>query len=76
MFFFPFIKVIICTDGLSNVGVGSLEEGVEKGAPFYEQIGKFAKSNETSINVISIEVLFIYYSTLRAKLTILSILGQ
>ena len=75
MFFFPFIKVIICTDGLSNVGVGSLEEGVEKGAPFYEQIGKFAKSNETSINVISIEVLFIY-STLRAKLTKISILGQ
>jgi hypothetical protein len=49
-------KVIICTDGLSNVGVGSLEEGIQKGTPFYEQIGRLAKSNETSISVISIEV--------------------
>jgi len=48
-------EVIICTDGLSNVGIGSLEEGKEAGAPFYEKIGKFAKQNETTVSVISIE---------------------
>lgn len=48
--------MIICTDGASNVGVGSLEENAEKGFQFYEDVGKLAKSNETTISVISIEV--------------------
>ncbi len=48
------MQVIICTDGLSNVGVGSLEGGKDKGE-FYQRLGKFAKDNQTSISVISIE---------------------
>ena len=40
----PGSKVIICTDGKANVGVGRLdeEEGMEKEAAFYEDIGKDA----------------------------------
>jgi hypothetical protein len=49
-------EVLICTDGLSNVGVGSLE-GVdkEKGAEFYVRVGGIAKKTDTTINVLSIE---------------------
>jgi hypothetical protein len=46
---------MICTDGLSNVGVGSLEGSKEKGAEFYTRVGALAKKNETIINVLSIE---------------------
>lgn len=40
----PGSKVIICTDGKANVGVGRLdeEESMEKEAAFYENIGKDA----------------------------------
>jgi len=47
-------EIIVCTDGSSNVGVGSLE-GEKKDEAFYQQIGKFAKKNKTTISVISIE---------------------
>ncbi|ELR11576.1 Ras subfamily protein [Acanthamoeba castellanii str. Neff] len=49
-------EVVVCTDGLSNVGVGSLE-GAEKerGAEFYTRVGGLAKKNDTTINVLSIE---------------------
>lgn len=48
-------EVIICTDGLSNVGVGSLEGDKEKGVGFYADVGTMAKKNDTTINVLSIE---------------------
>jgi len=48
-------EVIICTDGLSNVGVGSLEGDKEKGGQFYTRVGELAKANDTTINVLSIE---------------------
>ncbi|KAL6071496.1 Ras GTPase [Balamuthia mandrillaris] len=64
----PRSEVIICTDGLSNVGVGSLEEteNVSRGKDedddddeeqggFYSRVGRIARKHETTINVISIE---------------------
>jgi len=49
----PGSKVIICTDGLANVGVGSLDGG--KGTEFYEQVGQFAKRKGVVVSVISIK---------------------
>eukprot|EP00826_Nyctotherus_ovalis_P001723 TRINITY_DN102_c0_g1_i1.p1 TRINITY_DN102_c0_g1~~TRINITY_DN102_c0_g1_i1.p1 ORF type:complete len:608 (-),score=168.84 TRINITY_DN102_c0_g1_i1:19-1842(-) len=55
----PGSKVIICTDGLANVGIGSLEHAKDKTAvkktrDFYTQIGALAKSKGVSISVVSI----------------------
>jgi len=53
----PGSKVVICTDGLANVGIGSLDgDGESKAAAerFYETIGLYAKTRGVSISVISI----------------------
>lgn len=48
--------VILCTDGLSNVGVGSLEDQSDtEGNKFYETLAEFAKSKGVVINIISIK---------------------
>ena len=49
-------KVILCTDGIANVGLGSLEteEEVEASEGFYAQVGELAKQAGVSISVISI----------------------
>jgi hypothetical protein len=49
-------KVILCTDGIANVGLGSLEteDEVEASETFYTQIGEVAKELGVSISVISI----------------------
>lgn len=49
-------KVILCTDGIANVGLGSLETQaeVESSEAFYTQIGELAKDLGVSISVISI----------------------
>lgn len=49
-------KVILCTDGIANVGLGSLEteEEVEASEGFYAQVGELAKQTGVSISVISI----------------------
>lgn len=55
----PGSKVIICTDGLANVGIGALEglspEEVEVQEAMYEQVGLMAKDKGVTISVISIE---------------------
>jgi hypothetical protein len=53
----PGSKVILCTDGLANSGLGSLEGyGSEKESKkFYEKIGNYAKSKGISISVITIK---------------------
>jgi len=52
----PGSKVVICTDGLANVGLGLLddEESENKAQSFYEQVGEFAKQNGVCISLISI----------------------
>ena len=49
-------KVILCTDGIANVGLGSLEtqNDVEIADFFYSKIGDIAKQNGVGISVISI----------------------
>ena len=49
-------KVILCTDGIANVGLGSLETDAEMEAAdfFYGRIGEVAKQSGVGISVISI----------------------
>eukprot|EP01098_Paradermamoeba_levis_P010146 TRINITY_DN4248_c0_g1_i1.p1 TRINITY_DN4248_c0_g1~~TRINITY_DN4248_c0_g1_i1.p1 ORF type:complete len:526 (-),score=168.96 TRINITY_DN4248_c0_g1_i1:48-1625(-) len=48
----PGSKTIICTDGLANNGIGSLEKDMND--PFYDQVGQLAKRKGVNISVISI----------------------
>eukprot|EP01114_Cavostelium_apophysatum_P023522 TRINITY_DN888_c0_g1_i2.p1 TRINITY_DN888_c0_g1~~TRINITY_DN888_c0_g1_i2.p1 ORF type:complete len:545 (+),score=140.04 TRINITY_DN888_c0_g1_i2:103-1737(+) len=53
-------SIVICTDGMSNVGLGALDDlrtDDEKaiGSQFYEQVGSYAKQHGISISVISIK---------------------
>jgi Sec23/Sec24 zinc finger len=49
----PGSKVIICTDGLANVGLGSLETG--QSGDFYSLVGSMAAEKGVSVSIISIE---------------------
>lgn len=58
-------KIVICTDGLSNVGLGSLddlhtEDEKLKASQFYEQVGLYAKNQGITISVIRYFTIFIY----------------
>ena len=52
-------SVVICTDGLANVGIGWLEEQKEGGqvdvASFYEQLAEYAYQKGVTVNIISIK---------------------
>ena len=50
-------EVIICTDGIPNVGIGSLDEdsSQDQGKEFYSMISKHAKTAGVTINFIAIE---------------------
>lgn len=55
----PGSQVVICTDGLANVGLGAMDElkepeQIEKCDEFYERIGEFAKDKGLTINIVSI----------------------
>ena len=47
-------KLIICTDGLANVGLGSLDNEVNN-TDFYDQLKEFAIKSGLMINVITIK---------------------
>lgn len=52
-------QVVICTDGLANVGLGSFDEAVTDDdfaqiEKFYTTLGEFAKEKGLTINIISI----------------------
>eukprot|EP01119_Soliformovum_irregulare_P010427 TRINITY_DN2560_c0_g1_i1.p1 TRINITY_DN2560_c0_g1~~TRINITY_DN2560_c0_g1_i1.p1 ORF type:complete len:705 (-),score=229.00 TRINITY_DN2560_c0_g1_i1:13-2127(-) len=56
----PGSKIVICTDGLSNVGLGAMDmmyddSEKDKIAEFYQQIGLYAQNKGTSISVLSIK---------------------
>jgi hypothetical protein len=56
----PGSTVVICTDGLSNVGLGAFDEAKSEAdfakiEAFYEQLGQFAQSKGVTINLVSIE---------------------
>lgn len=46
---------MLCTDGLSNVGVGSLEDQEDDVLQFYQNLAEYAKSKSVVVNIISIE---------------------
>lgn len=55
----PGSQVVICTDGLANIGLGAFdeaktEEQIAKVDEFYERAGELAKSKGLTINVVSI----------------------
>ena len=47
--------MIICTDGLSNKGLGSIDSDVEKASLFYQAIGQQAQQLGLSISIITIK---------------------
>lgn len=49
----PGSKVIICTDGLANVGIGRMDESAND--EFYHRASEIAKSKGIEVSVISIE---------------------
>lgn len=56
----PASKVILCTDGLANVGLGSIDEtgtdaGREATAAFYRRVGDYARETGVAVTILSIE---------------------
>jgi len=51
-------KVIICTDGMANQGIGAIEsrdeEGQKRSDKFYEDVGLWAQRSGVSVSVISV----------------------
>ena len=47
--------VIICTDGLSNKGLGRLDIDMNESIKFYENISSTAKENGVVLSLISIK---------------------
>lgn len=47
--------VIICTDGLSNKGLGRLDLDMNESIKFYENISNTAKENGVVLSLISIK---------------------
>lgn len=51
--------VIVCTDGLANIGLGALdvvnEEKRAQVEAWYEEMGRFAQTHGITVNIISIE---------------------
>ena len=56
----PGSTVVICTDGLANIGLGAFdecetEEQFQQVETFYEKVGQLAQASGVTINVVSIE---------------------
>jgi hypothetical protein len=47
--------VILCTDGLANIGVGVLDPLTEGGKQFYESLGQAAKERNIAVNIMTIK---------------------
>lgn len=52
-------QVVICTDGLANIGLGAFDEAktpeeMAKVEEFYERAGEFAKQKGITVNIVSI----------------------
>jgi hypothetical protein len=51
----PGSMVILCTDGLANIGVGLLDPLTEAGKQFYEVLGQAAKQRNIAVNIMTIK---------------------
>jgi hypothetical protein len=47
--------VVLCTDGLANIGVGSLEAVDEEKYKFYDDVAAEAKVKNVSVNIVTIK---------------------
>jgi hypothetical protein len=55
----PGSSVVLCTDGLANVGLGAFDEVKNKEQSdqmdsFYERLGEYAKSKGVMVSIVSI----------------------
>lgn len=48
-------SVVLCTDGLSNVGVGALEPFLEENVQFYEELASEANKKNLCVNIMTIK---------------------
>ena len=48
-------RIFLCTDGMSNLGVGDISENRDKAALYYTKIGEMAKEKGIVINLITFE---------------------
>jgi hypothetical protein len=48
-------RIFLCTDGMSNLGVGDISENRDKASLYYTKIGEMAKSKGIVINLITFE---------------------
>jgi len=50
-------EIILCTDGISNVGLGTMENkgNIKSAKEFYRALGSMAKDNGNTISIIGIE---------------------
>lgn len=51
----PASQVVLCTDGLANLGLGSLEGDKEQFSMFYTEVAERAKLGGLSVNVITLK---------------------
>jgi small GTP-binding protein len=53
----PNSEIILCTDGLSNVGLGALDEPdkLAEATEFYRNLGTYAKSHKSTINIMALQ---------------------
>ena len=45
-------RIFICSDGLANVGLGSLKDENDVSIKYYKKLGEMAKNNGICINLI------------------------
>ncbi|EFA80461.1 type A von Willebrand factor domain-containing protein [Heterostelium album PN500] len=51
----PLGEVVICTDGMPNVGLGAIEDlPLAPARAFYEAVTQYAKNNKTSVSILGI----------------------
>lgn len=52
----PGAKIVLCTDGLSNTGIGAMDTGdMTDAINFYERAATFARLQSSTINIVSIK---------------------
>lgn len=51
----PGSTVILCTDGLANIGIGLLDPLTEENKNLYEQLAQLSKERNISVNIMTIK---------------------
>lgn len=51
----PGSTVILCTDGLANIGIGILDPLTEESRKLYDELAELAKTRNLSVNIMTIK---------------------